>query len=202
MKINIVCFEHGEFEQKSGNHMRGDGCPKCSGHFMDTEYFIEKAKKVHGDKYDYAKVDYIDSQTKVSIICSEHGEFEQQPNNHLFDNGCPICKESKGEKTINKLLTESGIDFTPQYKFDDCRNILPLPFDFYLPEYNTCIEYQGRQHYIPIKLWGGDEALKDTQFRDNIKKVYCKKNDIPLIVIKYNENINTKLKQILVNPKT
>ena len=201
-KVKVICPTHGEFEVKAGNHLRGDKCSSCTKNKKSTkEEFIEKAMNVHGDKYDYSLVDYKNNSEKIEIICPIHNKFKQVPNNHLNGNGCPLCKESKGERKIRIFLKENNINFIPQHKFNDCKNILSLPFDFYLPEHNICIEYNGRQHYEPIKLWGGINNLTEIKKRDKIKMQYCKNNNIPLIIIKYNnKNINKLLKSI--NPKT
>ena len=91
-KVCIICPEHGEFWQKPGNHLFGQGCPKCFGNIrLTTESFIQKAQTVHGDKYDYSKVKYANNSTKVCIICPDHGEFWQVPNSHLSGKGCPEC---------------------------------------------------------------------------------------------------------------
>jgi ribosomal protein L36 len=91
-KVIIICKEHDEFKQTPGKHLSGNGCPTCSGNIkLTTEGFIEKAKKKHGNKYDYSKVDYINNRKKVIIICKEHGEFKQSPGKHLSGNGCPTC---------------------------------------------------------------------------------------------------------------
>jgi len=95
--VCIICPTHGEFYQSPKSHLNGSGCPKCFDerrqHIRkyDNKLFIEKAKLVHGDKYDYSKVDYKDSNTKVCIICPEHGEFWQTPAHHLSGEGCPKC---------------------------------------------------------------------------------------------------------------
>jgi Zn ribbon nucleic-acid-binding protein len=92
-----VCPIHGPFEQEAHSHLKGQGCPKCgiesrSRKRSDTkETFIEKARKVHGDKYDYSKVKYVNGKTKVTIICPEHGEFEQMPSSHIKGHGCVKC---------------------------------------------------------------------------------------------------------------
>ena len=79
-KVFIICHNHGEFVQTPNNHLRGQGCPVCSGNKRyTTEEFIEKAKTVHDNKYDYSKVVYRNSYTKVTIICSKHGEFPNDP---------------------------------------------------------------------------------------------------------------------------
>ena len=100
-KVTIVCPIHGEFKQTIHNHMAGTGCPKCWSEkrlglgAKSTEKFIENAKKVHGDKYDYSKTVYINSRSKVTIVCPEHGEFEQEANSHLCRKGCPKCGWTK-----------------------------------------------------------------------------------------------------------
>ena len=96
-KICIICPEHGEFWQTPHNHLSGQGCPKCGVEKQTStkEEFIKKAKEIHGDKYDYSKVDYSNAHTKVCIICPNHGEFWQTPNNHLRGHGCPKCKRNK-----------------------------------------------------------------------------------------------------------
>lgn len=96
-KITIICPIHGEFEQVARQHYRGQGCPKCGVESRvekksyTTETFIEKAKYLYGDKYDYSKVNYIDSLTDVVIICPEHGEFKKRPDGFLQGHGCPKC---------------------------------------------------------------------------------------------------------------
>ena len=101
-KICIICKEHGEFIQTPANHIKGENCPKCSGHFMDQNFFIEKSKGIHKDEndnplYDYSLVDYNDSSTNVTIICPLHNyEFRKTPNKHLNGQGCPLCGNVSG----------------------------------------------------------------------------------------------------------
>ena len=93
-KLPIICSEHGVFYQSICKHLKGQGCPKCSkNHKSTTEEFIIKANKIHNDEYDYTKSEYVNNQTKVCIICKEHGEFWQTPHNHLKGQGCPQCKD-------------------------------------------------------------------------------------------------------------
>jgi hypothetical protein len=91
--VNIVCSKHGVFPQSPYKHVKeGHKCPKCSG-VRDTEMFIEKAKSIHGDKYDYSKVLYVDAITEVIIVCPTHGDFKQRPTNHInVKNGCDKCR--------------------------------------------------------------------------------------------------------------
>lgn len=115
-KVCIICPEHGEFWQEPHVHMRGQGCPKCGiekrskMRVLTTESFIEKARGVHGDKYDYSKTVYRNTKEKVCIICPEHGEFYQEPHNHLQGMGCPKCGNS------NKGIKLSLQDFIDKSK--------------------------------------------------------------------------------------
>lgn len=203
-KVKIICPEHGEFWQAPNAHLVS-GCLKCGRNSSaqknskSMDDFLIEAKRVHGDKYDYSKTVYIDSSIKINIICKEHGKFQQNPNNHLRGQGCPICSESKGEKIVKNILLNKKISFTQNYKFDDCRDKRKLPFDFYLPNHNICIEYDGIQHFNPIERFGGVKELESIQKRDQIKTDYCAKNNIKLIRIPYTEfnNIENILKQHL-----
>jgi hypothetical protein len=89
--VEIICPEHGSFWQKSVNHLRGYGCLKCVGKNKTNEEWIENANKIHNNKYDYSKVEYINARTKVEIICPEHGSFFQKPISHVRGSGCIKC---------------------------------------------------------------------------------------------------------------
>ena len=97
-KVIIICKIHGEFEQVPNSHIQGNSCKKCANLYISQnmlrkqEEFIEEAIKIHGDRYDYSKTNYIDSNNKVKIICKEHGEFEQTPRAHINHKyGCINC---------------------------------------------------------------------------------------------------------------
>ena len=113
----------------------------------------------------------------------------QSPKHHIKGSGCPICNESIGEKKIYNYLNKNNIYCIKQKRFNDCKDIYTLPFDFYIPSYNLCIEFDGSQHYMPIDVWGGIAAFKQIQKRDLIKTNYCKTNKINLLRIKYSDNI-------------
>lgn len=200
-KVTIICPIHGKFEQSPDSHLNEKcGCSKCSKVYSPTtEEFIERCKIIHGNKYDYSKVNYINMHSKITIICPIHGEFEQIAQNHIQGYNCPICSSSKNEQKIWKLLNNYNINFLHQHKFDDCINKLPLPFDFYLPNYNICIEYDGQHHFIEVEKWGGKEKLKKRQKLDNLKTNYCIDNNIPLIRINYKEDVENKLIKELKN---
>ena len=197
-KICIICPEHGEFWQEPSNHLVGKGCIKCSKKYnFSTSEWVSKAKEVHGDKYDYSKVEYTNNRTKLCISCKIHGDFLQEPNNHLQGQGCPLCSESKLEKEINRILVENNILFERQKKFDWLGR---QSLDFYLPEYKVAIECQGEQHYKPVDFggkgneWAKQELLKTIK-RDNKKKILCSDNCIKLLYYS-NENKQNILKFI------
>ena len=188
--ITLICPKHGEFKLRPESIIyQSAGCPKCSGRNLSNDEWIDRAKQIHGSKYDYSKFNYINAITKTTVICPKHGEFQISPNDHINnENGCAYCNESKGEKLIDGLLTKHEVKSIRQYKFLDCTNEIKgsgcrkLPFDFYLPEMNIAIEYDGQQHYVPV--WG-EEGFKNIQRTDKLKNQYCKKNGIKLIRIPY-----------------
>ena len=182
-KVCIICPKHGEFWQKPNCHLSGDGCREC---FLERKRktlkeFIKKAKLIHGDKYDYFEVEYINVRTKVCIICPQHGKFWQTPSTHLSGRGCPICKESTLERNVENFLTENAIKYERGFKnkWLDKQHL-----DFYLPQYNIAIECQGIQHFKP-KSFGGHENVitrfENDKRRDNLKIKKCKENGVTLI---------------------
>lgn len=205
-KIKIICPIHGIFEQKAGDHLKGNGCKKCGierraqGRRCNKEDFVRKSKEIFGELYEYPdNMIYINSSTKVNIICKKHGEFWKTPNNHLSKRqGCPICEESKGELEISRILRDLGVYFEKQKRFKECRNIYTLPFDFYMPDYNICVEFQGEQHFRPVERFGGERAFKFLKERDKIKFDYCNKQNTPkLIYIRNIKNVESVLKEIV-----
>lgn len=181
-RVCIICPEHGEFWQKAGIHLRGYGCPICGGsQRLTTEEFIEKANKVHENKYDYSKAEYVNTSTKVCIICPEHGEFWQTPNSHLFGAGCPACPQSALEEKMRKLLTAQGIRFEAEKSFSWLRSRKKMFIDFFLPDYSVAIECQGRQHFAPSDYYGGQEEFELVVERDAKKKELCEKHGIKML---------------------
>lgn len=166
--------------------------------------FIKRSGKIHYNKYSYNNVKYKHSAEKINIECPLHGLFPQSPSAHLKGKGCPNCKKSKGEIEIERLLNRDNTLYETQYTFKDCKDKRMLKFDFYLPDFNLCIEYQGEQHYKPVQFWGGIEGLITSRKRDKIKRDYCKTNGIKLLEIKFSsfseiENILTGIKSPKIN---
>jgi len=188
VKVKIICPKpgHGSFFQAPNSHLYGKGCPICGRwSLLTTDIFKERSTKIHGNKYDYSLVDYKNTRTKVKIICPKHGLFEQVAQSHLKGFGCFLCLESQGEKKICLYLEAHQIIFEREKSFERCRDKNPLQFDFYLPDYNTCIEFDGLQHFQPVEYFGGEAVFEKTKRSDAIKTNYCKKIGINLIRISY-----------------
>jgi len=196
-KVKIICPEHGVFLITPQNFLYNKtGCYKCSieQKTLSKIDFINNANQIHNNKYDYSLVEYKNSRTKVKIICPEHGVFIQLPNLHIHkQTGCPKCNSSKNERLIERILIENNIFFETQKKFDNCKNKRELPFDFYLPDFNLCIEYDGEQHFKSISYFGGDEKFIETKKHDEIKTNFCLENNINLLRIRYDENLLEKI---------
>jgi hypothetical protein len=158
-KVKIICKDHGVFEQTPGNHInQKQGCPQCSGvKKSNTEEFILKSKSIHGDKYDYSSVKYVNSKTKVKIICKEHGIFEQNPNNHLQGQNCQKC--------VNNNITSNSEEFIKK-SIDKFGNI----YDYSL------IEYKNNKSKVKIvcRKHGTFEQTPDNHFK---MKIPCRKCD-------------------------
>ena len=196
INVTIICPIHGPFEQTPHDHLKKQGCPKCAGKSRTLLELKELLNNIHNNKYNYKLVIKTNTKLKCEIICPIHSVFEQDLNHHLTGQGCPKCNESKGEKEIRSILETNNIKYKTQKTFNDCKYVQLLKFDFYLPEKNICIEFDGQQHYEPNKFFGGEKEFIKRQIKDKIKNEYCQNNNIHLIRIKYNENVNEKLSQL------
>ncbi len=211
--VVIICKKHDkEFLMKPVHHKAGCGCPECAKEatrnstVSNKADFIKKARSLHGKKaYEYDNVVYISSRTPVAIVCNDCGNtFEQTPNKHLAGCGCPVCAESMGEQEIRKWLLDHKLDFQAQKTFDDCRMDRPLPFDFFIPSRFIAIEFDGKQHFLPLGFFSEDEAeenLQRIQTSDKIKTDYCKAKNIRLIRIRYTDDIKSILDKEIPNAK-
>ena len=179
-KICIICPEHGEFWQIPHNHLKGCGCPKCAReilrkkHSFTKDIFIMNAKKIHENKYDYSKVEYINNSTKVCIICPKHGEFWQTPAMHYNERqGCPLCGtlSSKNELEIFNILKKYFSDV----HLRDHDIIKPKEIEITIPSKKVCIEYNGLR-------WHSEEFKDDKNYHLN-KSELCKQKGYNLIHI-------------------
>ena len=196
IKILHRCKVDGyEWYASPSNIIQGYGCPKCSKTARPTQQeYINKVSMIN----DNIEVlgEYKNVASKIVHKCKKCGyEWDVPPNRILAGYGCPRCKSSHGESQIDKYLTENNINYIIQHKFDDCRNKRALPFDFYLPDYNACVEYDGKQHYESVEWFGGEESLLYVQQNDAIKTQYCKDNNIILLRIKYDQDVEKILNE-------
>lgn len=147
--------------------------------------------------------EYIDYETPIYHRCKiDRFMWKISPHHALGGVNCPRCGGYSGEKAISEWLNRNEIDYIPQYRFGDCKDIKPLPFDFYLPKQNIIIEYDGRQHFIPVDFAGkgrewAENQLKITQYHDQIKNIYCQSHNINLLRIRYDDNIVEKLSSFI-----
>lgn len=187
-KVCITCPKHGEFWQTPTNHLSGRGCNCCKKESLSSlksstkSAFLKKAILVHGMKYDYSNVDYINNHTKVRIICPKHGEFLQTPNSHLSGKGCPKCQESHLEKDVRMLLEEKHIEYESSKHFSWLGQ---QHLDYYLPSYNLAIECQGEQHFIPSNKFNKKHSLDDIIKYDKAKFESCCNNNVKLVYFTY-----------------
>ena len=185
------------------NALRGQGCKECCKSKQSLSLLKTHEQYVldlfNASSYVEVIENYIDAKTPILHRCLIDGFiWPMAPTNALSGKGCPKCNESRGERMVSQWLNIRDIEYIPQYKFDNCRDKQPLPFDFYLPKFNIVIEYQGQQHYDPIDFFGGQPYLEYIQHHDNIKSNYCTKNNIQLIYIPYWENVNEYLNKNLL----
>lgn len=162
--VIITCPVHGDFEQIPSNHLRGAGCIDCgfektkNSLTSNTEEFIEKAKLLHDDYYDYSNVMYINSKERIIITCPDHGDFEQIPNNHLQGAGCLKCI-NKTESQLLSILEEVFHEYTIHDQVivvSDGK----LKIDFLIVELNLYIELDGPQHFIQVSNWDPPEKTQ------------------------------------------
>ena len=187
------------FLQTPDKHLRNNKCPKCYGkNKLTKEILQERSNKLYNNEYTILG-DYINNSTHILIkhnICGS--EYMQIPNNHLRDRTCFNCNDgiSKGEKIIKNFLDSNKINYVYNRKIEGCKLKNSLRFDFYLPDTNSGIEYDGEQHFRPIEYFGGEKNFKLIKKRDNIKNNFCSDNNINLYRISFKENIEDKLKEI------
>lgn len=185
----------------------GCGCVECRGEKIGSKLrkshsqYVEELKIINQDVVVIGEYSGVDVPLRHKCLIDGY-EWETTPRVLLKGCGCPKCNESLGERQIRQWLEGHNIEYIYQMSFDNCRDIKPLPFDFYLPKLNICIEYDGIQHFEPIDFSGKGEEwakqhLKYVQKHDNIKTEYCQRNDIKLLRIPYLKNIEEELNNFL-----
>jgi hypothetical protein len=204
--IRIICREHGEFIQMPLNHLKGNQCYRCSGIVKTTEDFINKAKKIHNNLYDYSKSIYNGTRKNIIIICKEHGEFIQKPNDHLSGNGCQKCCSMGFSKIaiewLDSIMKKENIFIQHAGNIGEKEIILNykrIKFDGYCEETNSVYEFHGDYFHGNPKMYKKDdmnllskktygELYKNTIDRENI----IKSNGFNLISIWESDYKNNK----------
>lgn len=180
-------------------------CPTCAmEHMREIEALSTEdvKKRIEDQKLNIILLsEYKNAKESLKCKCKTHNcEYMVSPRTILYNksSGCPLCTQSLGENKMIQLLQDMGHHISKQHTFPDCRNIGLLRFDGYCKEINTAFEYQGQQHYYPVDFSGkGMEYAKEQYekglLRDNIKRKYCKENNIYLIEVPYWEYDNMEL---------
>ena len=200
-RVDCICEKHGLITNvRVGDIIGGKSCAKCGLDKLSEQNLLsdEKVELIISEYHPNATItsEYRGSSTPVTLRCNKCG-YEYSAYIRLRKQ-CPNCERYYyGEKLVQDYLDNNKISYTPQYKFDDCRNIYALPFDFYLSDLNICIEYQGKQHYKPVDLFGGEEGFEYRKKNDNIKKEYCRLNNIKLIEVPYTYNTANAVEEYL-----
>lgn len=209
--VDITCHSHGSFRQTPADHTnKRAGCPICATvqrsdkNTHTTTQFITDANAAHHSRYTYHNARYRGCYENVIITCTIHGDFTQRATDHLNGSGCPRCRMSNGEFFISAWLTDNRITFFHNHTFHDCINPRTgkrLKFDFFLPAHNLAIEFDGLQHFHPVRFNGisletATENLIQTQYLDTLKNTYADTTNIRLIRIKYDQDIYLTLTSI------
>ena len=261
-KIIVTCPVHGDFYTNPKDFIRGHGCPKCAHNLVSErnknkrlpkEEFINRGKMLYGDlfsydkteyvtrktkviihsnllnedfittpdsfyratfpqkyrgedkklnnfsqeyfvklvslmrpEYDYSKVEYKGYKEKICVICPEHGEFFIEPGNLIYNNeGCPKCNQSHGEAFVENVLKSINVDYKWQFPININNQKFIIDFCLILNNKTIFIEYNGIQHYVPIKHFGGKLRFEKQKERDNLLREYCLNNNIILLEYKY-----------------
>jgi len=205
IKTKIYCPKHKFiFYQTMQCHInRKQKCPKCALEDRIKKRRLSNEQALNllkNDKYDYSLMEYKGYDHSIKIICKKCGNiFEQIFYNHLTGDGCPNCNNYKGEEKIIDYLNKNNIKFEHPKKYVDLKDVNLLSYDFYLPDYNLLIEYNGRQHYKFVEYFQKNLHNFHRQLHhDWLKRKYAIKNDINLLVIPYWENLNEILYSIFI----
>ena len=204
--IEFRCNNCGKlYTQRVSSHNSGCSCQICANKKNNSYRNSLKTRKQYRQyikECEYRNLDppiedYVNSNTKINHKCRKGHVYPQLPSSHLSGVGCPICKESKGERFIRTYLDKHNIKYIPQKRFKDLKDKTYLSYDFYLPNYNILIEYQGTQHYSQNEYFGGIKGFKKQQYHDKLKREYAKNNGYKLLELHYSLDTQDKINKYL-----
>lgn len=184
------------------NVLKGHKCRECQKEMLVKQNTKSKEQYILDLEEHESDIivlgDYVNAHVKILHKCNKCGtEWYATPNDVLSGRRCPSCNQSIGERQVEHWLRAHHIKYELQKKFETCRYQKELPFDFYLPELNVCIEYQGEQHYRVVNFFGGEKGFIERQRNDNIKRKFCKDNDIRLLEIPFDKDVDEELSNFL-----
>ena len=188
-------YDKGEFSTYITNMKNNKGlCPCCNGQHRTKD---DLQNELNDMQLNVEIIDYIDYSSPITCKCLICNNIWKTKGVSLTQgHSCPNCSKSKFEISVESILKKFNLSYIPQYRFKDCKDVLSLPFDFYLYKNNIVIEVDGEGHYKPISYsssWSEKELLDNfnkIKLHDSIKTNYCKKNNINLIRIPYFERTN------------
>lgn len=161
-------------------------CPICSKRLDRRLRALDFAENISIYGLVSIRSEYVNQNHKIGVKCNNCGyEWDTNPNPLVSGHGCPKCHSSRGESMIAKVLDNQNISYEYPKKFKDLRAKRLLHYDFYLPDYNVLIEYQGGQHYKPVNYFGGEKKFIKQQKYDQMKRNYAKENGYRLLEIPY-----------------
>lgn len=199
-KIKIKC-PNGHIAEMAFCQFKSNGhrCKYCVNKNIKLDYDYVKSA-LYESGYILLDDEYINNTHKMNMLCPNGHKIKMSWTSFKMGVRCSECNRSSGELEIINFLNKNNINYESQYAFDGCRDKKVLPFDFYVPDYNICIEFDGEQHFRPFEIFGGEAGFDIRVKHDNIKNEYCKSNNIKLIRIPYYEfkNISTILQKELI----
>jgi len=218
--VVIICRIHGPFSQRPGAHLaRKSGCPQCA-HIRRRRArnkrlgraappytrgaFIAAAAALF-PALDYSRVVYRAGHTKVTVVCPEHDEFTQTPNNHLAGTGCPRCRGSRGELLVRCALVSAGVEFVEQWQHPTLRHKQPLSIDFAVPSAHVLVEFDGVFHFRPVRFPGqtveaAQAAFEGVRLRDAIKDQWATDNGWQMVRLSRAKTVEQDLRAAGVIP--
>lgn len=190
--VTYLCVDHGKVVQGMDQHFLGKGCSRCfyDGFRITPESFMERVHVVHPEGYTYDLIELRTVNQNIEITHECGRVYSGRVSNHLNGQGCMRCKSSSfGEDRIRDYLKLNQVEAIEQYRIEG----YPYRYDFYIPEINVLVEYDGQQHFKPVEFFGGVKALRETKRRDRLKNKIASRYGYTLIRLNYKQFDNIEV---------